>query len=180
MLCSKGDRRSHKALYDGCIGYVYSVVRRYVFQEEDRQDLVQEVFARVFVNIKKYNPRRGEFKVWLRRVTVNECLMFLRNTKKMSFLAPVELKEHIATTDLVESNELERITKADIEKLLSQMPEGYRVVFMLSVIDQYDHGEISKLLGIKPETSRSQLARGRKWIRKMIINQENINAYGLF
>lgn len=156
------------------------MVRRYTYQEEDRQDLVQEIFAKVFINIKKYNPKKGDFKVWLRRVTVNECLMFLRNTKKMSFLAPVELKENLVTSNLDSSEELESITKADIEKLLSHMPEGYRVVFMLSVIDQYDHTEIAKLLGIKPETSRSQLARGRKWIRKMIINQENINAYGLF
>ncbi len=176
-LCCSGNREGHKALYNGCVAYVYSTVKRYIYNEEDRKDLVQESFAKVFLNINSYNSDKGTFNTWLRKVTVNECLMHLRKSKKLSMLVPLEINENMTPSD---QKDIEGITRKDIDKILQTMPDGYRVVFMLNVLDGFNHAEIAKKLGIKKETSRSQLARAKKWIKKNIVNNKNKNAYGLF
>jgi len=152
-------------------------VKRYVFSIEDQQDLVQESFAKVFLNIKSFNPNKGSFNTWLRKITVNECLMYLRKKNKVSMLIPVEINDNI--TPGIEHG-LENITREDIDKMLISMPQGYKLVFMLSVIDDYSHKEIGKQLGIKEETSRSQLTRAKSWINKNLTHVINKNAYGLF
>jgi len=176
-LCCSGNQKGFSELYKACIPYVYSTVKRYIHHEEDRKDIVQEAFAKVFLNIASYNSQKGTFNTWLRTVTVNECLMHLRKAKKLSMLAPVELKEDLSAR---EETDLNGITREDIENILKTMPEGYRIIFMLSVIDGYNHKEIAELLGIKSETSRSQLSRAKNWIKKHISNQKIKNAYGLF
>lgn len=176
-LCCNGDRRGHKTLYESTIKYVHSTVRRYVHEEEDRKDVVQESYAKIFTNIKKYDAKKGTINTWIRKVTINECLMHLRKFKKMSILTNVEVIDDITSATEVE---LEGITRADIERLLKSMPDGYKIIFLLSVIDGYNHSEIAEQLGIEKQTSRSQLSRAKMWVRKNIVNQKNSNAYGLF
>lgn len=148
-----------------------------MYQEEDRKDMVQESYAKIFSNIHKYKADRGTFNTWIRKVTINECLMHLRKTKKMSILTPVDIIDDITAAD---DMDIERITRVDIERLLQKMPHGYRIIFLLNVMDGYDHSEIAEQLGIGKETSRSQLSRAKNWVRKNIVNQNNTNAYGLF
>lgn len=74
---------------------------------------------------------------------------------------------------------LEKFTEKDLENMLADMPEGYKTIFLLSVIDEYSHKEISELLGITQETSRSQLFRAIKWIKTNILNTSNMIQYGL-
>ena len=176
--CSKGSRVAHQAFYEGTVRYVYATVSRYIYDEEDKRDLVQEAFARIFTAIPTYNSKKGTINNWVRKVTINECLMHLRKKKRLSYLAPIEdIEGQVAGDDPTAA--LDRLTRTDIEALLANMPDGYRVVFVLSVLDGYDHSEIAELLSIKTETSRSQLTRAKKWIKKNVINQTSNNAYGL-
>lgn len=177
--CCNGDRAGHKAFYEGTVRYVYSTVARYIRQQEDQQDVVQEAYAKIFTSIKTYNSAKGTLNTWVRKVTVNECLMHIRKNKKLSYLTPVDAVEETAATE-DPSKILDSLTRADIENLLQKMPEGYRLVFMLNILEGYDHKEIGDLLNIQAETSRSQLARSKKWIKKNIINNNTENAYGLF
>lgn|GEM_PF-272032 len=177
-LCCKGDRQGHKAMYESTVRYVYATVCRYIQGEEDRRDVVQESYAKVFAHIGTYSTSKGTFNTWLRKVTVNECFMHLRKHKKHSVMVPVDIHAHQLSSS--DGAELEGLTRKDIEEMLLDMPYGYKVVFFLSVMDGYDHKEIAEMLDIQPETSRSQLTRAKNWIRKQLCNRTNTNAYGLF
>ncbi|MCB9263457.1 MAG: sigma-70 family RNA polymerase sigma factor [Lewinellaceae bacterium] len=165
----KGENAAFKAMYQQCIGYVYSIVRRYMANESEHPDIIQEIFARIFLSVGAFDETKGEFKFWLRKVVINQCLQHYRQGKSHRLFLPLDGVPEIENGEALPMGQL---SKPDIEYLLRQMPEGYRQVFMLAVIDEYDHKEIGELLGISPETSRSQLSRAKSWLRKHLLNNK--------
>ena len=111
---------------------------------------------------------------WVGRVTVNQSISFLRKTYKHKLNFNLELYSEVSETETSRFHELSR---EELEKLLNKMPLGYRTVFLLYVIDEYDHKEIAAMLDITPETSRSQLMRALSWIRSHIFSQDNVLRY---
>jgi len=176
-LCKKGSRKAHGQVYNACIPYVYSVVKRYIYNQEDAKDVIQEIFAKVFSKIDSFESEKGTWNTWIRKITVNQCLIHLRNNKKLSLLNPIDESPE---QYIDESEVLDQLTRKDIDKMLTNMPNGYKVVFMLKVIDGYNHNEISETLGITKETSRSQLNRAKKWLKNQIYKDHKYQAYGLF
>jgi len=176
-LCRKGKQEGQRQLYQACAPYVYATIKRYIWQTEDIKDTMQEAFANVFKHIKTFDATKGTFNSWIRKIAVNQALMLIRKNKQFSHLVPLD---EVKTNTLGSDDKYENLSKADIEKILESVPDGYRIVFTLYVIDGYDHKEIAKLLNIKAETSRSQLARAKKWIYLHLFNNEKSKAYGLF
>ncbi|HMQ49531.1 MAG TPA: sigma-70 family RNA polymerase sigma factor [Saprospiraceae bacterium] len=156
-------------MYQDCIAYVFSIVRRYVVNDSDHPDVIQEIFARVFLSIGTFDTSKGDFKFWLRRVVINQCMQHHRKGKSAASLVSIH---KVSEDNLQADDQIEQFSKADIEQLLNQMPEGYRQIFMLIIIDEYSHQEAGALLGISPETSRSQLSRAKSWLRKNLYNNE--------
>lgn len=177
LLCKSGNRKAHEQVYKACIPYVYSVVKRYIYNQEDCKDVIQETFAKVFTKIGLFDSNKGTWNTWLRKITVNQCLLHLRSNKKLSLLNPIEESPE---QYIDESEVLDQLSRKDIDKMLANMPNGYKIVFMLSVIDNYNHSEISETLGITKETSRSQLNRAKKWLKNQITKDHKYKAYGLF
>ncbi len=175
--CKAGKRSAHQAIYNQCIAYVYSIIKRYIKDDSYRKDLVQESFAKIFTNINSYNGDKGSWNTWIRKITVNECLAFIRANKKLSILSPIDqvVEPSIDTTAI-----LDQLTRKDIDIMLSDMPNGYKIVFMMYILDGYSHKEIGETLTISTETSRSQLMRGKNWIKKQFSTNSKYNAYGLF
>ncbi len=176
-LCQSGQQLGQRQLYQACAPYVYSTIKRYVRETEDIKDTMQEVFANVFKNIKSYDATKGTFNSWIRKIAVNQALMLIRKKKQFSHLVPLD---EFQTEKLGSNDNYEKLSRADVDKVLEQVPDGYRIVFTMYVIDGYNHKEISKLLDIKIETSRSQLARAKKWIYLHLFNNDKRKAYGLF
>jgi len=174
--CKKGERLAYKEIYEKCIAYVYSVVSRYLNVEEDRKDTIQEIFAKVFSNIAQFDETKGVFKFWLRKITVNECLMHLRRQTKIKVHSINEDFDIIDT----QNSKIESLTREDIMNLLKDMPQRYKLVFMAYVIDGFNHEEIGLQLGITKDTSRSQLTRSKRWIQKHISKETQNQTYGLF
>jgi len=172
--CKKGLESGHAQLYKECAPYVYSMIKRYISDTELRKDLMQEVFAKVFVNIKSYQVEKGSFNNWIRKIAVNECLQNLRKARPLLIAEGLDENFYVADDTPLPTD----LNRDDIEKILERMPQGYKVVFMLSVIDGFSHEEISKQLKITKETSRSQLTRGKKWIKRYLLNQYKSNLYG--
>ncbi len=164
--CRSGKRTAFKHMYESCAPYIYTVVKRYIYEVEDHKDVMQESFAKIFLYLKNYDPARGEFKAWIRKITINECFKLLKQKKKVSHLNVKFIQE-----DLEEPYfpNYEALTKEDVDNYLEKMPERYKMVFMLSVIDGYSHKEIGKLLHINETTSRSQLSRAKSWIKKELL-----------
>lgn len=177
-LVKEGDHAAFKLVYQKSIAYVYSIVNRYVNNESDQPDVIQEIYARVFLSIDSFNPSKGEFKYWLRRVTINQCMQHYRQGKSPRLHVPLEVvSNHSADA----KGPFSQMTKKEIAAYLQKMPEGYRQIFMLVVMDEYSHQEVAELLDISPETSRSQLSRAKKWLRAHLSpsNKQRLLANGL-
>ena len=171
------ERDAFKKLYEQCIGYVFAITKRYITNESEIPDVIQEIFARIFLSIKTFDSSKGEFKSWLRRLVINQCFQHYRQGKSPRLHVALDGVEEVGEED---DHNLDELSKKDIEQLLRQMPEGYRQVFMLYIVDEYSHKEIGELLSISPEASRSQLSRAKKWLRKKnLTNRTKISANGL-
>ena len=170
----EGKEWAHKELYQNSAPYVFSIIRHYILDQENQKDLMQEIYAKIFTHLEQYDSAKGQFKSWIRRISLNECFQYLKSRKIKYDVIPEDLEIVEELRDL--STELKR---SDIEELLSEMPSGYKSVFLLSVFDGYTHGEISKKLNISPETSRSQLTRSKNWARRHLANQNLKEYYGI-
>lgn len=174
--CINGDQRTHRKVYEICAPYVYTIIKNYFNADEDRKDAMQEVFAGLFVSLKNFDDTKGEFKSWLSRLVVYQCISLLKKTNTLQIVYNTEIEEQYEDVSLVN---LERLSSNDLERMLVMMPKGYKTIFLLSVIEEYSHKEIGDMLGITPETSRSQLLRGIKWIKNNILTDAKMVQYGL-
>ncbi len=166
--CVKQDRLAQKMIYEQYSPRMYSVCVRYAKDRDSAKDILQDGFITVFSKIESYNGN-GSFEGWMRKIFVNTALMLLRKGDV--------LKECKDIADLrgdspIIDNIIERIDGKEIFKLISEMPQGFRTVFNMSVIDGYSHQEISKALNISEGASRSQLSRGRLWLQERILNMD--------
>ncbi|MGG9971424.1 RNA polymerase sigma factor [Ferruginibacter sp. SUN002] len=150
-------------LYTRFAPKMYAVCMRYSGNNEDAQDLLQEGFVKVFSNLEKYRGD-GSFEGWMRRIFVNTAIEYFRRKVR---LAPVTESQENTIEDK-EWNVLENFAEKDIVKIIQQISPGYRQVFNMYVIEGYSHKEISEILGISEGTSKSQLARAKSILKKVI------------
>lgn len=176
--CQQRDQRAFKSLYDACLPYVFTVVKSYTDNFDFRKDLVQEVFAKVFLNIDKYEPDKGDFKFWLRKITANQCLMFFRDKQKHFIYEDFDNAAFVNKTS--EYIDLGKLDLPVWKKLIDKMPDGYRKVFSLAIFEGYTHEDISKELGCSVETSRSQLSRSKQWLRQNFSENKKFITDGFF
>jgi RNA polymerase sigma-70 factor (ECF subfamily) len=135
---------------------------------EEAEDLLQESFSDAFHNLPSFRYE-STFGAWLKRITVNKCINALK--KRKAVLVPVEnLPEPSGSDDADE--EMPPLTVNHIQQALEQLPEGYRVVFSLYLLEGYDHTEISQIMGISEATSKSQYSRARQRIKEILINHQ--------
>ncbi len=163
--CQKGKAIYQEKLYKTFAPKMYAVCIRYSNSIEDAQDLLQEGFIKVYNYINKYR-KEGSFEGWIRRIFVNTAIEYYRKSSNM--YSVVELKTSIAVENVDESA-ISQISSAELLKMVQQLSPGYRTIFNLYAIEGYNHKEIGELLGISEGTSKSQLARARMLLQKMLI-----------
>jgi RNA polymerase sigma-70 factor, ECF subfamily len=172
--CINNDRKAHKKVYNLCAPYVYTIIKSYISSGEYVKDAMQEVFAQIFISMDRYDGSKASFKTWITRITINNCLSILRKKDQLTYINDIEGLSELSTYTL---DSLDRLTKKDIERMLEKMPNGYKIIFMLSVFDDYKHKEIAEILDISEVTSRSQLHRAIKWIKDNILHHPNNSFY---
>ncbi len=162
--CKEGDRRAQEELYRQYSPMLMGVCLRYASNKEEAEDFLQEGFIKIYANLYQYQPI-GSFSGWLRKVVVNVALQKLRR-KKTQFV-DIEI-DHLA--DPVESAEniFSQFGAKMLIRLIQQLPDGYRTVFNMYVIEGYSHKEIAAKLEISEATSKSQLSRAKAALRKML------------
>lgn len=163
--CKKGNRKAQRILYERYAAKMFGVCRRYIYNEADVEDTLLNAFYKVFANIHTFEDK-GSFEGWIRRIVVNESLMFLRKKKRMSTLYIEMSDKEIEVPTAAKAQE--DLQEADILKLLDELPDGYRTVFNLYVIEGYKHREIADMLNISINTSKSQLIKARKMLRDLL------------
>ena len=164
--CRRGDRLAQKMLYERFAPKMFGICKRYLRSREDAEDVLGEGMYKVYSNIEKFRGD-GSFEGWIRRIVVNQALMFLR--KKHNFQLTVEVSNIEVQTGISIEDEL---AAEDILNLLNKLPVGYRTVFNLYVVEGYKHREIADIMGISINTSKSQLILAKKRLRTLIENIE--------
>lgn len=166
--CIKGDRQMQELLYHRFSPKMYAVCLRYSGNTEDARDLLQEGFIKIFKNLSKYRGD-GSFEGWIRRIFVNTSIEYFR--KKVHLQDVTETQER--TLEDKEWNVLDNLAEKDIMKMIHALSPGYKAVFNMHVIEGYSHKEIADMLGINEGTSKSQLARARTVLKKMLHDRFN-------
>ena len=167
QACIKEEKYAQKYLYDLYAPKMYYVCLRYARHELEAQDMLQDGFIKVFDNIASFKSN-GSFEGWIRRIIVNTSL---NHCRKSSFK-----QEQIGIEDyqdkVVSSKALSNMSEKELLAIIQRLPDGYRMVFNLYVIEGYSHKEIGKMLNITESTSRSQLAKSRKWMQIELMKQK--------
>lgn len=162
--CRKGDRKSQQALYEKYKPMLFGICMRYASGFHEAEDWLQDGLVRIFTNLYQYQPI-GPFGAWLRRVMVNTALEQLRKRKRM--FQTVEIQE-VADSFEADDNLFAKYREEALVRMLQKLPEGYRAVFNLYVLEEYSHREIGEMLGIAESASRSQLSRAKDLLRKLL------------
>lgn len=153
-----------KALYDRYVEYLSAVCSRYVTDEDDRKDVLQECFIKIFTSLPKFEFRgEGSLKAWMIRITVNESLRFIKRNTVYSF---IDYGEDVPDTP--DEPEVEDIPDDVINDMILSLPPGYRMVFNLYVFENKSHKEIARLLDIGESSSASQFSRAKALLSKRI------------
>ena len=162
--CKNGDKRSQMQMYDKYSQGMFNIAMRYLNNTEDAKDAMQEGFLKAFKHIRTYQPEYS-FGAWLKRIIINHCIDVIKQ-KRLSF-TEIE-SEHITIADDDSWEFDSSITKNDILSAIHQLPEKYRIVVNLYLLEGFDHEEISQVLSIPRKTSRTQLKRGKEKLRLLL------------
>jgi RNA polymerase sigma factor (sigma-70 family) len=167
--CKAGERDAQFEIYGLYYKSMYNTCLRIVNDASVAEDLMQESFLSAFSKINTY---RGtvSFGAWLKRIVVNRSIDYIRK-KKLNIL---ELNNHhsdIRDEDLADDFEYSEDLIKKVKQALAILPEGYRIVLSLNILEGYNHSEVGQILGISESTSRSQLARAKKKIIGIIKKQ---------
>lgn len=165
--CKSNNRDAQYKLYSLLSGKMFAVCLRYAKNREAAEDLLQEGFVKVFVNIDKFRGD-GSFEGWVRRIIVNTAVEHYRKSTKMYPVMNVDdINKDIPWADTGDELELE-----DLMKMIDKLSHGYKTVFNLYVVEGFSHKEIGELLEISEGTSKSQLARARYLLMDMVKKSE--------
>lgn len=161
LLCMQNDRRAQEAIFETYKRLVLGICMRYTSSIEEAKDFSQEAFIRIFESLSK-KPTVNSLKGWIAAITVRTVIDQLRRRKNI-FVNGLELDN--SNINQVENAALESLTSDELARLLQAMPDGYRIVFNLFIVEGYSHSEIASMLGMSASSSRSQLTRGKEWLR---------------
>lgn len=166
QCAAKGKKEAEREIFEHFYPYVMSITLRYMKNEEEAEELLNDAFLKAFSSLNKFNIGL-DFKPWLRRITVNTCIDALRKKKKdqlhLSLIGVEELAGMEENFDIP--------GEVPLLPMIRELPTAYRTVFNLYVFEDYKHREIAEMLGISEGTSKSNYARAKNLIRKQIDNE---------
>jgi RNA polymerase sigma factor (sigma-70 family) len=169
--CIQNNQHCQLALFKRYSRRMMGVCVRYASDTPEAEDMLQETFIKLFGAIHQFRFE-GSFEGWIRKITVRTCLTLLK-------------KKHIKYADITAEPvsdssytlyAISTICEKELIKMIRRLPEGYRIIFNLYVIEGYSHDEIAAMLNIETVTSRTQLAKARKMLQKQILSQQKIIA----
>lgn len=162
--CKANDRKAQLELYQKYCDGMYCVAMRFLKNPDDAEDVMQEAFIKAFLKLDQF---RGDvtFGAWLKRIVVNKCLDFIKSRKDKF----TEIKEHMAPVVEDDNWEVDDGLSLDqIKDSMDQLPDKYREVVYLYLVEGYDHSEISEILNLTNNTCRSRLLRGKGHLKQIL------------
>lgn len=167
--CLRGKEAAQKQLYEEFARPMLNICYRYTKSMADAEDVLQEGFVKVFLNLNQYRSE-GDLGAWIRRIMVTTAINFLKkNARYQTELLFTD--EHLHAVPAV--NPEIRLEARELADLIRQLPPGYQTIFNLYAVEGYNHLEIGKMLGIQEATSRSQYSRARALLIHWIEQKNN-------
>ena len=163
--CLDGDASAFETIYNLFSDKMYAVSLRYTRQDEDAKDVLQDAFVRIYKNLDKFQFT-GSFEGWCRRIVANTAIESLRKKGRLLETSTEQLPEME-----IAPKSLENLKVNDLMALVRSLPDGYRSVFNMYVIDGYSHKEIADILDVSESTSKTQLYKARLALQRMIHEQ---------
>lgn len=163
--CKSGNRLAQKCFVETYSSYMFTICRRYIKREDIAKDCLQDTLIHVLKKIDKYKDQ-GRFKSWLSTVTVNKCIEQIRKEKRNLYSDVDILVDH----GISETVSL-KLEHDDIMKFIDTIPEQYRIVINMFLVEGYSHKEIGEKLGLSESSSRSVLSRAKKLINNAFKNE---------
>jgi RNA polymerase sigma factor (sigma-70 family) len=165
--CKQGKASAQEKLYQLYSRRMMGVCMRYTSSRYEAEDVFQEAFVRVFKYIGTYSG--GSFEGWVRRIFVNTAInQYHKNRKYQEQLDYSAIEESTPSTEDI----ISQISGQELLTVINQLPEGYRLVFNLHVIEGFNHQEIAQALNIAEGTSKSQLAKAKSSLKKILLKQK--------
>ena len=168
--CVRGDSLAQKTMYELYAPAMMSVCQRYVCNRETARDLLHDGFVKLFTKIHDYSGA-GSFAGWMRRIFVTTALEHLRRNDVLRYSLEVESIADQCDETVVSL--FEHFSANDLIACIARLPDKYRTVFNLHAVEGYSHVEIAVELGINENTSRTQYARARQLLQKMVMTEVN-------
>lgn len=147
------------------------VCHRYARNAADAEDILQDAFMKVYDKLGQFKFE-GSFEGWIRKIVVNTALKKYSLSRYDKEVVGYELKDR--DEGMMEPAAYNHLTEKDLMVLINNLPDGYRVIFNLYVIEGYQHDEIAAMLNIQPGTSRSQLVKARMMLQKQITELQKV------
>jgi len=164
--CCRKDKKAQKALFDRYKSVLLGVCIRYSDRREEAEDILQDGFVKIYVNIQDF-AGKGSFINWMKKIMVNTAITHYHRNLKHQYHQDID---NIRETDISGYKfEMADFTKEELLNVITNLPEGYRMIFNLYAIEGYKHREIAELLDIDVNTSKSQYSRARSLIRKKLL-----------
>lgn len=160
----KGNSKAQKQLYELYVKAMFNLCYRMMNNVAEAEDVLQEAFCEAFRRLDSFRFE-STFGAWIKRIVINKCINELKRKKIELEYGDQVYQVEISNDEQLEDNtfQIEKIKRA-----MGLLPDGYRVVFSLYLLEGYDHQEISEILGISVSTSKSQLARAKKKLIEII------------
>lgn len=166
--CIEGDQRAQQKLFEMYAPKMMGVCLRYMRDQAQAEDVLQDGFVKVFTKLDKYTGN-GSLEGWVRRIMVNTALDELRKTNKFKGNVSMDDVDYKVESD---SDVLSSLLEEDLLKLIHEMPDGYKTVFNMFAIEGFSHKEIGEKLSISENTSKSQYSRAKAYLRTKVEELE--------
>ena len=174
--CVLNNRESQKKIYSSFYGYAMSICHRYTNHEEDATEILNDGFLKVFVEIYRFKPAYTDtinsFKGWVRKIMIYTAIDHFR--KNIKHRMTTELNETYMHLPNGDEDALSKISHEEIINAVKFLTPGYRTVLNLFIIEGFSHEEIAKQLGISVGTSKSNLAKARKQLQKILLQHNEL------
>ena len=169
--CTREDPACQKEVFRRYASRMLGVSQRYARSIEDAEDILQDAFIKVFDKIGQFKSE-GSFEGWIRKIVVNTALKKYSLTRYAKEITGLEHTENSYSIEAPVA--YSQLTEKDLLALIKDLPDGYRLIFNLYVIEGYQHDEIAAMLNIQAGTSRSQLVKARMMLQKQILQLQKV------
>ena len=166
--CRDGNANAQRELFERFAQKMMGVCVRYTDSTEEAEDMLQDGFIKVFAKLDSFRGE-GSLEGWLRRIMVNTALENFRRLKEQKQNTEGGVEDlQISNFD----NPEDKLGEKDLLNMIKSMPQGYRIIFNLYAIEGYTHKEIGEQLGLSEGTSKSQYARARVYLQKVLLTEK--------